>query len=53
MAKEVISFQDLLNQLTETLREASGKGLEIVANIISDTPVRYLGNDMFEIETED
>lgn len=45
---EVLSTQEVINQIAEVLQESDGNSIEHIANEVLGKEVRYIEDDLFE-----
>jgi len=51
--KRTIDSDELINEITEVLRQGSGSFIEDIANRVLVPNVEYMGDSMFEQEIEE
>ena len=50
--KRTLDSDELINEIAEVLREGDGDFIERIANMVLVPEVTYIGDSMFEHETE-
>lgn len=50
MAKEQKSVNDIISEIALVLEESEGDFIEHIANQVLEGKLKYIGDDMFEVE---